>query len=47
MGHEVVGKVVELGPDAKGVDVGDEFIVGCPSKARLRWRKSWRWAGYK
>ncbi len=27
MGHEVVGKVVKLGPDAKGVAIGDHRIV--------------------
>ena len=27
MGHEIVGRVVKLGPDAKGVKVGDLRIV--------------------
>lgn len=27
MGHEIVGKVVALGPDAKGVSVGEQMIV--------------------
>ncbi|MCI0753232.1 alcohol dehydrogenase [Teichococcus vastitatis] len=27
MGHEVVGRVVKLGPEAKGVEVGDQRVV--------------------
>ncbi len=40
MGHEIVGRVVKLGPDATGVKVGDLRIVypwvGCGSCAKCR-----------
>jgi alcohol dehydrogenase/propanol-preferring alcohol dehydrogenase len=40
MGHEVVGRVAKLGPDAKGVKVGDLCLVfpwaGCGTCARCR-----------
>lgn len=39
-GHEIVGRVARLGPDASGVQVGDEFVVypwiGCGQCARCR-----------
>ncbi|KAI9022054.1 alcohol dehydrogenase [Hyaloraphidium curvatum] len=40
MGHEVVGRVAKLGPDAKGVEVGAEYLVypwvGCDNCALCR-----------
>ena len=52
MGHEVVGKVAKLGPDAKGVSVGDEMIVSrvngvarllrVSGGASAGWGRAWR-----
>ena len=40
MGHEIVGEVVALGPDAKGAKIGDKvrIVETRPMSARKRWR---------
>ena len=39
MGHEIVGEIVGIGPDAKGIAVGEKFLpswLGCGELRRFR-----------